>query len=57
MNTYANGLAALTETLGLKGAIHAGHSTGGGEVARHIGRHRSTKRVSAVPPLMPTLVR
>ncbi len=57
MNTYADDLAALTETLDLKNAIHVGHSTGGGEVARYIGRH-GTKRVamavliSAVPPLM-----
>jgi non-heme chloroperoxidase len=57
MNTYADDLAALTEKLDLKDAIHVGHSTGGGEVARYIGRH-GTKRVamavliSAVPPLM-----
>jgi non-heme chloroperoxidase len=57
MNTYADDLAALTEELNLKNAIHVGHSTGGGEVARYIGRH-GTKRVamavliSAVPPLM-----
>ena len=57
MNTYADDLAALVETLDLKDAIHVGHSTGGGEVARYIGRH-GTKRVakavliSAVPPLM-----
>ncbi len=57
MNTYADDLAALTEKLELKNAIHVGHSTGGGEVARYIGRH-GTKRVaiavliSAVPPLM-----
>jgi len=57
MNTYADDLAALTETLDLKDAVHIGHSTGGGEVARYIGRH-GTKRVakailiSAVPPLM-----
>ena len=57
MDTYADDLAALVETLGLKDAIHVGHSTGGGEVARYIGRH-GTKRVaqavliSAVPPLM-----
>src|SRR5437016_10914560 len=57
MNTYADGLAALVETLDLKNAIHVGHSTGGGEVARYIGRH-GTKRVAkavligAVPPLM-----
>src|SRR5882672_7713620 len=57
MNTYADDLAALTEALDLKSAIHVGHSTGGGEVARYLGRH-GTKRVakaifvSAVPPLM-----
>jgi non-heme chloroperoxidase len=57
MNTYADDLAALTEKLDLKDAIHVGHSTGGGEVARYIGRH-GTKRVGmavligAVPPLM-----
>ena len=57
MNTYADDLAALTEALDLKDAIHVGHSTGGGEVARYIGRH-GTRRVSkavlvsAVPPLM-----
>ncbi len=57
MDTYADDLAALTEALDLKNAVHVGHSTGGGEVARHIGRH-GTKRVakavliSAVPPLM-----
>lgn len=57
MNTYADDLAELVESLDLKGAIHVGHSTGGGEVARYIGRH-GTKRVSkavlisAVPPLM-----
>jgi non-heme chloroperoxidase len=34
MDTYADDLAALTEKLGLKNAIHVGHSTGGGEVAR-----------------------
>ena len=57
MNTYADDLAVLVETLGLQDAIHVGHSTGGGEVARYIGRH-GTRRVSkavligAVPPLM-----
>jgi non-heme chloroperoxidase len=57
MNTYADDLAFLVETLGLQKAIHVGHSTGGGEVARYIGRH-GTSRVSkavligAVPPLM-----
>ena len=57
MNTYADDLAQLVEKLDLKDAIHVGHSTGGGEVARYIGRHGS-KRVAkavligAVPPLM-----
>src|SRR5271163_2922828 len=57
MDTYADDLAVLTEKLDLKNAIHVGHSTGGGEVARYIGRH-GTKRVAkaaligAVPPLM-----
>jgi non-heme chloroperoxidase len=57
LDTYADDLAALVETLDLKDAIHVGHSTGGGEVARYIGRH-GTKRVAkavligAIPPLM-----
>lgn len=57
MDTYADDLAKLVEALDLKDAIHVGHSTGGGEVARYIGRH-GTKRVakavliSAIPPLM-----
>jgi non-heme chloroperoxidase len=57
MDTYANDLAALIKKLNLKKAILVGHSTGGGEVARYIGRH-GTKRVAkavligAVPPLM-----
>ena len=57
MDTYADDLAELVEGLDLKDAIHVGHSTGGGEVARYIGRH-GTKRVSqavligAVPPVM-----
>lgn len=57
MNTYADDLAQLTASLELKNAVHVGHSTGGGEVARYIGRH-GTKRVAkavligAVPPLM-----
>ena len=57
MDTYADDLAALTEALDVQDAIHVGHSTGGGEVARYIGRHgtgRVAKAVliSAVPPLM-----
>jgi non-heme chloroperoxidase len=57
LDTYADDLAALVETLDLRDAIHVGHSTGGGEVARYIGRH-GTKRVaaavlvSAICPLM-----
>jgi non-heme chloroperoxidase len=57
INTYADDLAALTEALDLKNAIHVGHSTGGGEVVRYITRH-GTKRVAkavlvgAIPPLM-----
>src|SRR5213083_322074 len=57
LDTYADDLAALVEALDLKEAIHVGHSTGGGEVARYIGRH-GTKRVAkavligAIPPLM-----
>ncbi|HEY0725993.1 MAG TPA: alpha/beta hydrolase [Pyrinomonadaceae bacterium] len=57
LDTYADDLAELVEALDLKDAIHVGHSTGGGEVARYIGRH-GTKRVakavliSAIPPLM-----
>jgi non-heme chloroperoxidase len=57
MNTYADDLAELVTALDLKDAIHVGHSTGGGEVTRYIGRH-GTERVakavliSAIPPLM-----
>jgi len=57
LDTYADDLAELVEALDLTGAIHVGHSTGGGEVTRYIGRH-GTKRVakavliSAIPPLM-----
>jgi non-heme chloroperoxidase len=57
LDTYADDLAELVESLDLKSAIHVGHSTGGGEVARYIGRH-GTKRVAravligAIPPLM-----
>jgi non-heme chloroperoxidase len=57
LDTYADDLAALVTALDLKNAIHVGHSTGGGEVARYIGRH-GTKRVAkavligAIPPLM-----
>jgi non-heme chloroperoxidase len=57
MDTYADDLAELCQSLDLKDAVHVGHSTGGGEVARFIGRH-GNKRVAkavligAVPPLM-----
>jgi non-heme chloroperoxidase len=57
LDTYADDLAELVQALDLKDAIHVGHSTGGGEVARYIGRH-GTARVSkavligAIPPLM-----
>jgi non-heme chloroperoxidase len=57
MDTYADDLNELVQQLDLKNAIHVGHSTGGGEVARYIGRY-GTKRVakavliSAVPPLL-----
>jgi non-heme chloroperoxidase len=57
LDTYADDLAELTAALDLKDAIHVGHSTGGGEVARYIGRH-GTSRVSkavligAIPPVM-----
>src|SRR5208337_4775063 len=57
MDTYADDLAELVEKLDLRDAIHVGHSTGGGEVARYIGRH-GTGRVAkavligAVPPVM-----
>jgi non-heme chloroperoxidase len=57
MDTYADDLAAVVQALDLRDAIHVGHSTGGGEVARYIGRH-GTRRVAkavligAVPPIM-----
>ena len=57
MDTYADDLAALTESLNLRDAIHVGHSTGGGEVARYLGRHGTSRvakavLIGAVPPLM-----
>ena len=57
LDTYADDLAELVAALDLHDAIHIGHSTGGGEVARYIGRH-GTKRtakavlIGAIPPLM-----
>jgi non-heme chloroperoxidase len=57
LDTYADDLAALVQALDLRDAVHVGHSTGGGEVARYIGRH-GTGRVAkailigAIPPLM-----
>jgi non-heme chloroperoxidase len=57
LDTYADDLAALVKALELQQAIHVGHSTGGGEVARYIGRH-GTQHVAkavligAIPPLM-----
>ena len=57
MDTYADDLAELVEELDLNDAVHVGHSTGGGEVARYIGRHGSERvagavLISSVPPIM-----
>jgi len=57
MDQYADDLAQLVAALGLTKAIHVGHSTGGGEVTRYIGRHGTSRvakvvLISAVPPLM-----
>jgi non-heme chloroperoxidase len=57
LDTYADDLAALVKELDLKDAVHVGHSTGGGEVARYIGRHGTARvagavLISAIPPLM-----
>jgi non-heme chloroperoxidase len=57
LDTYADDLAELTAHLDLRNAIHVGHSTGGGEVARYIGRHGTSRvakavLIGAIPPLM-----
>jgi non-heme chloroperoxidase len=57
LDTYADDLSDLVHNLGLKKAIHVGHSTGGGEVARYVKRHGSKHiagavLISAIPPLM-----
>ncbi|MEQ1763586.1 MAG: alpha/beta hydrolase [Pyrinomonadaceae bacterium] len=57
MDTYADDLAEMTSKLDLKDAIHIGHSTGGGEVARYIGRHGTSRvakavLIGAVPPII-----
>lgn len=57
MDTYAADVAALTDALDLQGAVHIGHSTGGGEVARYVARARRGRvakavLIGAVPPLM-----
>ncbi len=57
MDTYADDLAELVTALDLRDAIHVGHSTGGGEVARYLGRHGTSRvakavLIGAVPPIM-----
>jgi len=57
LDTYADDLAALVEALDLRDAVHVGHSTGGGEVTRYIGRHGTARvakavLIGAIPPLM-----
>ncbi len=57
MDTYADDLAELVRVLDIKDAVHVGHSTGGGEVVRYIGRHGTARvgkvvLISAIPPLM-----
>jgi len=57
LDTYADDLAELTKQLDLRKAIHIGHSTGGGEVTRYIGRHGTSRvakavLIGAIPPLM-----
>jgi non-heme chloroperoxidase len=57
LDTYADDLAELVQALDLKDAVHVGHSTGGGEVTRYLGRHGTSRvakavLVSAIPPFM-----
>jgi non-heme chloroperoxidase len=57
LDTYADDLAALVQHLDLRHAVHVGHSTGGGEVARYVGRHGTSRvakavLIGAIPPLM-----
>jgi non-heme chloroperoxidase len=57
MDTYADDVAELTAALDLENAVHIGHSTGGGEVARYLGRHGTSRvakavLIGAVPPIM-----
>ncbi|MES2294210.1 MAG: alpha/beta hydrolase [Pseudomonadota bacterium] len=57
LDTYADDLAALVAHLDLKDAVHVGHSTGGGEVTRYIGRHGTARvakaaLIGAIPPVM-----
>jgi non-heme chloroperoxidase len=57
LDTYADDLAALCEALDLRDTVHVGHSTGGGEVARYVGRHGTLRiakavLIGAIPPLM-----
>jgi non-heme chloroperoxidase len=57
LDTYADDLAELVQKLDLRNAIHVGHSTGGGEVTRYIGRHGTSRvakavLIGAIPPLM-----
>src|SRR6202021_2799892 len=57
MDHYADDLAAVTEHLDLRDAVHVGHSTGGGEVVRYLARHGESRvakavLISSVPPLM-----
>jgi non-heme chloroperoxidase len=57
LDTYADDLAELARALDLKDAVHVGHSTGGGEVVRYLGRHGTSRvakavLIGAIPPLM-----